>query len=162
MNKFHKLFMTITGITSVLGWNIHTTQAQNNPELLAVYQVPTHTEDITKEQTILIARSRTTYRCYRDNEGKTRLEPSIPGSVIQTGGCYIPVSFGRCVAHKGLFNFTPSGMPPNPSGFGQCTTVSPRIIEDPATGKKYYYLENGLPGGSLTGVEYGTGVILQK
>ncbi|MGB3419693.1 MAG: hypothetical protein WBA52_04515 [Dolichospermum sp.] len=162
MKKFHKLLIITSVIGSIFGWNIHSTQAQNSPELLAIYQVPSHTEDIRKEQTILIAQSRTTYRCYRDSEGTTRLKPSIPGSVVQTGGCYIPVSSGRCLAHKGLFNFPLPGSPPNPSGFYQCTTVLPRIVEDSATGKKYYYLEDGLPGSSLTGEKYGTGVVLQK
>ncbi|MTJ49183.1 hypothetical protein [Dolichospermum sp. UHCC 0259] len=136
MNKFHKLLMGTTAIVSMFGWNVNMAQAQSQ--------------------------SRTTYRCYRDSEGTTRLKPSVPGSVIETGGCYIPVSFGRCVAAKSLFNFRLSGAPSNPSGFDQCTTVSPRIVEDPATSKKYYYLKDGVPGSSLTGVEYGTGVILQK
>jgi hypothetical protein len=134
MNKFNQLLIGGTAMVSMLGWDVNIAQAQ----------------------------SRTTYRCYRDSEGTTRLKPSIPGSVVQTGGCYIPVSSGRCVAHKGLFNFPLPGKPPNPSGFYQCTTVSPQIVEDSATDKKYYYLEDGIPGGSLTGEEYGTGVVLQK
>jgi hypothetical protein len=134
MKKFHKLLIITSVIGSIFGWNVNAAQAQ----------------------------SRTTYRCYRDSEGTTTLKPSIPGSVVNTGGCYIPVSSGRCVAHKGLFNFSLPGQFPNPSGFDQCTTVSPQIVEDPATSKKYYYLENGVPGASLTGVEYGTGIILQK
>ncbi|MFM6202894.1 MAG: hypothetical protein ACKPE1_27800, partial [Dolichospermum sp.] len=100
MNKFHKLLMGTTVIVSIFGWNVNVAQAQ----------------------------SRTTYRCYRDNEGTTRLKPSIPGSVVNTEGCYIPVSSGRCVAHKGLFNFSLGQ--PNPSGFGQCTTGSPQIVDD--------------------------------
>ena len=134
MKKFHNLLMGTTVIVSMFGWNVNMVQAQ----------------------------SRTTYRCYRDSEGTTRLKPSIPGSVVETGGCYIPVSSGRCVAAKSLFNFRLPGQSPNPSGFDQCTTVWPGIAEDPATGKKYYYLEDGVPRSTLTGVEYGTGVILQK
>ena len=133
MNKFNQLLIGTTVIVSMFGWNVNIAKAQ----------------------------SRTTYRCYRDSEGTTRVKPSIPGSVVQTGGCYIPVSFGRCVAHKGLFNFPLPGSPPNPSGFYQCTTVLPKVIEDSATGKKYYFLEDGLPGG-MNGEKYGTGVVLQK
>ncbi|MFM6088875.1 MAG: hypothetical protein ACKPJH_07715 [Dolichospermum sp.] len=135
MKKFHKLLIGTTVIVSMFGWNVNIAKAQ----------------------------SRTTYRCYRDSEGTTRLKPSISGSVVQTGGCYIPVSSGRCVAYKGHFNFRIPGNP-NPSGFGQCSTIFPQIVEDPATGKKYYYLEDGIPGSGspLTGEEYGTGVILQK
>jgi hypothetical protein len=58
MNKFHKLLITTTAIVSVFGWNIHLTQAQNIPELIAVYQVTTNPE---KDETILITQSPAIY-----------------------------------------------------------------------------------------------------
>ncbi|MFM6021584.1 MAG: hypothetical protein ACKPER_01410 [Dolichospermum sp.] len=130
MKKFHKLLIGTTVIVSMFGWNVNIAKAQ----------------------------SRTTYRCYLDSEGTTRLKPSISGSVVQTGGCYIPVSSGRCVAYRGIFNFPAPGSPPNPSGFDKCTTISPQVIEDSATGKKYYFLLPGI----VNGEKYGTGVVLQK
>ena len=36
MKKFHNLLITTTVIASILGWNIHTTQAQNSLELIEI------------------------------------------------------------------------------------------------------------------------------
>ena len=50
MNKFHKLLITTTVIASILGWNIHTTQAQNSPKLIAAYSSTKGDSDVGIKQ----------------------------------------------------------------------------------------------------------------
>ena len=50
MKKFHNLLITTTVIFSILGWNIHTTQAQNSPKLIAAYSSTKGDSDVGIKQ----------------------------------------------------------------------------------------------------------------
>ena len=54
MKKFQKLLIITTVIGSILGWNIHTTQAQNSLELI---EISANTIDSIKDNSVLIAQS---------------------------------------------------------------------------------------------------------
>jgi hypothetical protein len=50
MNKFHKLLIITSVIASIFGWNIHTTQAQNSPQLIAAYNSTKNDSDVGIKQ----------------------------------------------------------------------------------------------------------------
>jgi hypothetical protein len=50
MNKFHKLLIITSVIASIFGWNIHTTQAQNSPKLIAAYSSTKGDSDVGIKQ----------------------------------------------------------------------------------------------------------------
>jgi hypothetical protein len=86
-------------------------------------------------QSNLIAQSRRQYECSRNG-----VQPSIPGSIYRDGYCFIPISAGKCIAYRDPFGFsdlTSSG----PSGMTKCD--NPEIVNDEATGKKYYRFFSG-------------------
>ena len=50
MKNLRKLLMTTTVIFSILGWNIHTTQAQDSPKLIAAYNSTKGDSDVGIKQ----------------------------------------------------------------------------------------------------------------
>ena len=50
MKKLDKLLMTTTLIVATFGWNIHTTQAQNSPKLIAAYNSTKNDSDVGIKQ----------------------------------------------------------------------------------------------------------------
>ncbi|MDB9347717.1 hypothetical protein [Nodularia spumigena] len=148
MKKLHKLLMATAITTSILGGNIHTTQAQNSPELLTAYQIPAKRTDSTQGNTILIAKSRRTYVCeYISVEKGVKLVPNIPGATTNQWDCYVPISAGRCVAIKEEKNPFAHLLPSGPGGMRKCNPDQ-LTIEDPATGKLYYQFK--AVGGDVT------------
>ncbi|MFM6247965.1 MAG: hypothetical protein ACKPGN_10230 [Dolichospermum sp.] len=83
----------------------------------------------------LIAQSRRQYECSRNG-----VQPSISGAIYRDGNCFIPISAGKCIAYSdpfGYSNIVSSG----PSGMTKCN--NPEIVDDEATGKKYYKFFSG-------------------
>ncbi|MFM6817375.1 MAG: hypothetical protein ACKPKB_14380 [Dolichospermum sp.] len=50
MKKFHKLLIVSSLIVSTFGWNIHSTQAQNSPKLIATYSSTKGDSDVGIKQ----------------------------------------------------------------------------------------------------------------
>ncbi len=136
-NQWLKLTSVIAFV--VLANTVQTTRVQSSSDILI-------NNVVQENNDLLIAQSRRTYKCYREggglSGGKVRLEPNVPGAIVRLDACYIPVSTGKCIA------FNP-GVPPLPntpflSNFTPCESGSPKVVPDPVTGEKYYFLNGEL------------------
>ena len=83
----------------------------------------------------LIAQSRRQYECSRNG-----VQPSISGTILRDGNCFIPVSAGKCIAYSDPWGFSNLSSI-SPSGMAKCD--NPAIANDEATGKKYYKFFSG-------------------
>ena len=95
---------------------------------VTVTPTPTYTSTPTPEP-------RSEYECSRNG-----VQPSIPGSIYRDGYCFIPISSGKCIGYADAFGYSKIGAT-GPSGMTKCKY--PDIINDEATGKKYYRFFSG-------------------
>ena len=132
------LKLTSVMIFVVLGNIVQTTKVQSYSDILS-------NNVVQENNNSLIAQSRRTYKCYKDNgvlsSGKAELSPSISGAIIRGSSCYIPISAGQCVAFHNGIN---ANVGNSPSPFTKCSSGWPPVVSDPVTEERYYSLDGSL------------------